>query len=152
MEDPEQYTVQRAVSEAKELIKMLETTSVRRINLEAGEFKIEIEREFTAAPAAPRSPQAAPLPDQAAPGDQPGLHRLLSPMVGTFYRSPSPGAKAFVEVGGRVEKNQTIGIVEAMKVMNEIVSDASGVIVEFLAQDEHPVQYEQPLLVIDTRS
>ena len=77
-------------------------------------------------------------------------HQVLAPVVGTFYRTPSPGAKPFVEVGSRVQRGQPIGIIEVMKVMNEVTSDASGVVVDVLVQNGQPVQYEQPLIVIDT--
>jgi len=142
--------VQQAINEAKELIKMLEATSVRRISLAAGDFKIEVERTFAeAAPSAAPVAGAAGAP--AAPAADDGLHRVTAPMVGTFYHAGSPGAKPFVEVGTSVEKGQTIGIIEAMKVMNQVPSDAAGVVVEILVPDGQPVEFEQPLIVLDTK-
>ena len=76
-------------------------------------------------------------------------HVVKSPMVGTFYRSPSPGAKAFVEVGQTVKQGQTLCIIEAMKMLNQIESDAAGVIAEVLAENEQAVQFDQPLFVIE---
>ena len=130
---------------------MLETTSVRRFCLEAGDFKIEIERAFAkgaATQAVPAGASAAPLGSGA--GEAPTRHTVLAPLVGTFYQSPNAGAKPFVEVGSRVQRGQIIAIIEAMKVMNEVLADAAGVVVGILVQNGHPVQYEQPLLDIDT--
>jgi acetyl-CoA carboxylase biotin carboxyl carrier protein len=75
---------------------------------------------------------------------------VLAPLVGTFYHSQSPGSKPFIELGARIEVGQTVGIIEVMKVMNSVTSDVAGVVVEILVPNGHPVQYEQPLLVIDT--
>ena len=140
--------IQRAVNEAKTLIELLERTSVRRISLAAGQFKIEIEREFASAGTAAKVAPSAAIP--TGPADS--RHRVLSPMVGVFYHAPSPGAKPLVEVGARVERGQAIGIVEAMKVMNEVASDATGIVAEILVPDGQPVEYEQPLIVIDTKT
>jgi acetyl-CoA carboxylase biotin carboxyl carrier protein len=74
---------------------------------------------------------------------------VKSPMVGTFYRSPSPGAKSFVEVGQTVKQGQTLCIIEAMKMLNQIESDVSGVVAEVLAENEQAVQFDQPLFVIE---
>lgn len=140
----EEY-VRHAINEAKELIKMLESTSVSRMRLMAGDFKIMIERAM--------AETGAPAPSAAAPAARPddGHHCVLSPMVGTFYQASSPGAAPFVEVGSRVERGQTIGIVEAMKVLNEVDSDASGVVVEILVPNGQAVEFEQPLIAIDTQ-
>ena len=137
--------VHHAINEAKELIKMLESTSVRRLRLVAGDFRIMIERALSEA--------GAPAPSATATAGvtSDGLHRVLSPMVGTFYHAASPGAAPFVAVGARVERGQTIGIVEAMKVLNEIGSDASGVVVEILVPNGQAVEFEQPLIAIDTK-
>jgi acetyl-CoA carboxylase biotin carboxyl carrier protein len=96
------------------------------------------------APAAPGSP-VAPAPVEAEE-----LHILKSPIVGTFYESPSPGSSAFVSTGDRVEKGQVVCIVEAMKLMNEIEADASGEIVKRLVNNGQPVEYGQPLFAIRT--
>jgi len=141
--------IQQAVTEAKELVRMLETSSVRRLVLASGDFKIVVDRTGRDAASGPATVVAGPA-GAAATTDQ--RHRVLSPMVGTFYHARSPGAKPFIAVGGRVERGQTIGIVEAMKVMNEVPSDAAGVVVEILVPDGQSVQFEQPLVVIDTQA
>ena len=91
----------------------------------------------TAAPAAPAKPAAD------------ARHIVKSPMVGTFYRCPSPGAKSFVEVGQTVKQGQTLCIIEAMKMLNQIEADKSGVIAEVLVDNERPVEFDQPLFVIE---
>ncbi|MBC8022507.1 MAG: acetyl-CoA carboxylase biotin carboxyl carrier protein, partial [Burkholderiales bacterium] len=97
---------------------------------------------YAQAPAAP-APQAAPaLPE-------PTGHQLKSPMVGTFYRQPSPGAPPFVEIGQAVTKGQTLCIFEAMKLLNEIESDTSGVVKAILVENGQPVEYGQPLFTIE---
>ena len=143
--------IEQVVKEAGRLVSMLETTSVRRFCLEAGDFKIEIERAFAkgaATQAVPAGASAAPLGPGA--GEAPTRHTVLAPLVGTFYRSPNAGAKPFVEVGSRVQRGQVIAIIEAMKLMNEVLADAAGVVVGILVENAQPVQYEQPLLEIDT--
>jgi acetyl-CoA carboxylase biotin carboxyl carrier protein len=101
------------------------------------------------APAAAASAQAA---SAAAPAAEPAAgqegHVVKAPMVGTFYRSPSPDAKAFVEVGQTVKEGQTICIIEAMKLMNEIETDASGVVKAILVENGQPVEYGQPLFIL----
>ncbi|MGB8712086.1 MAG: acetyl-CoA carboxylase biotin carboxyl carrier protein, partial [Onishia taeanensis] len=99
------------------------------------------------APAAPAAAPPAASAEPAAPAEPTG-HTVNSPMVGTFYRAPAPGAKAFVEVGQSVKKGETICIVEAMKMMNQIEADKDGVIEAILAEDGEPVEYDQPMLVI----
>jgi acetyl-CoA carboxylase biotin carboxyl carrier protein len=94
--------------------------------------------------AAPAAPVAAPSPAAQAPATPPG-HVVNSPMVGTFYRSASPDAPAYAEIGASVRKGQVLCIIEAMKLMNEIESDVDGVVVEILAQNSQPVQFGQPL-------
>jgi acetyl-CoA carboxylase biotin carboxyl carrier protein len=100
--------------------------------------------------AMPAAAPAASAPVAAAPAAaaEPEGHLVRSPMVGTFYRSPSPGAKAFVEVGQSVKAGEVICIVEAMKMMNHIEADKSGTIAAILAEDGQPVEFDQPLLSI----
>jgi len=137
------------VDQVKGLIKMLESTSVRRVQLEAGRFRIEVERAF-AEGGAPAGPLPAFVVEGHGAAQDRSHHRVLAPLVGTYYRTPSPGAKPFVCVGTRVQKGQPIGIIEVMKVMNEVTSDVAGVVTEILIENGQPVQYEQPLMVIDT--
>ncbi|MFY8054522.1 MAG: acetyl-CoA carboxylase biotin carboxyl carrier protein [Limnohabitans sp.] len=98
-----------------------------------------------AAPAA-AAPAAAPAP---APEAAPAGHQVKSPMVGTFYRSSSPGAKSFVEVGSQVKEGETICIIEAMKILNEIEADKSGTITQILAENGQAVEYGAPLFIIE---
>ena len=101
------------------------------------------------APAASAAPVAAAAPAPAAPPAEPAGHAVKSPMVGTFYRSSSPGAKAFVEVGSQVKAGETICIIEAMKILNEIEADQSGTITQILCVNGQAVEYGQPLFVIE---
>lgn len=100
-----------------------------------------------AAPAAPAA-TAAPAPAAPATSADDANHKVLSPIVGTFYRAPSPDADAFVQVGQHVNVGDTLCIVEAMKLMNEIESDVAGTIVKILVENGQPVEYNQPVFVI----
>lgn len=100
-----------------------------------------------AAPATVGATTTAPAVAPAAPELPPG-HIVKSPMVGTFYRSPSPGAKPFVELGQAVKEGETLCIIEAMKLLNEIESDASGEIKQILVENGQPVEYGQPLFIV----
>ena len=95
---------------------------------------------------APAAPAAAPAPEVAAP---PAGHAVKSPMVGTFYRTANPGAKPFVELGSVVKEGQPVCIIEAMKIMNEIEADKSGTITRILCENGQPVEYGQPLFIIE---
>jgi acetyl-CoA carboxylase biotin carboxyl carrier protein len=141
--------------EARDLIKRLEGTSVQRLAIQAGEYKIEIERGLAAA-AAVSSGVPASLPAGAgAPVVSDGttiaddLAAIVAPLVGTFYRSPQPGAKPFVEEGTVVEKGQPVCIVEAMKIMNQVVADRRGRVGEILAKDGDWVEFQQVLLYLE---
>lgn len=118
-----------------------------------GSYKIRVARMAAAAKAPP--PAAHPLPERetvASPAEEAlgeGLHRVKAPMVGTFYRSPTPGADVFVKEGSRVTPGTVICIIEAMKLMNEIESEISGTVLEILSPDGQPVEYGQPLFLIE---
>lgn len=146
-EKVEASSVQLVLKETKDLVRSLEGTAVKRIKVTAAGLDIEVERHEAAAPAAGTTVGVSPAgaPAAAAPGRMP----VVSPLVGVFYRAPSPGAKAFVEVGDTVERGQKVGIVEAMKMMNEVVSDFRGVVAEILVQNGDTVHYEQSLMLID---
>lgn len=148
----------------KKLIDLVEESGISELEITEGEEKVKIVKGggggapatalVSALHPVSRTPEAAapvaaPSPTPAAP-DEPKQegHVLKSPMVGTFYRSPSPDAKAFVEVGQTVKEGQTICIIEAMKLMNEIEADASGVVKAILVENGQPVEYGQPLFVI----
>ena len=143
----------------KKLIDLVQESGIGELEITEGEERVRISRSGTGAPmvmathpqmammAAPGAPAAAPAAPEAPPA--PAGHTLKSPMVGTFYRSPSPGAPSFVEVGQAVAKGQTLCIIEAMKLLNEIESDAAGTVKAILVENGQPVEYGQPLFVIE---
>jgi|SRR6056300_672185 acetyl-CoA carboxylase biotin carboxyl carrier protein len=144
------------IRKVKKLIELLEESNINEIEIKEGEESVRISRggSIVAAPAAPApvaaAPAAAPAPApavEAAPAAPTG-HTVNSPMVGTFYRSPAPSAPAFIEVGKTVKAGDVICIVEAMKMMNQIEADKSGVIEAILVEDGQPVEFDQPLVVI----
>jgi acetyl-CoA carboxylase biotin carboxyl carrier protein len=143
----------------KKLIDLVEESGIAELEITEGEEKVRISRGGTQVAAAPSvvthalaaaPAAAAPAPAAAEPATpaQPEGHLLKSPMVGTFYRSPSPGAKSFVEVGQSVNEGDTVCIIEAMKLLNEIEADRSGVIKAILVENGQPVEYGHPLMVI----
>ena len=139
----------------KALIALLEESDVTEIEIHEGEESVRISRHtqqvvaaapVAAAAPAPAAPAAAAEP--AAPATPSG-HEVTSPMVGTFYRAPSPGAKVFAEVGQQVSEGDTLCIIEAMKMLNQIESDKSGKVVAVLVENGQPIEYGQPLFVIE---
>jgi acetyl-CoA carboxylase biotin carboxyl carrier protein len=146
-EMPDAATVQLMLKEAKDLVRALEGTATSRVRIDAGGFSIEVERTGTAIVAAAPAALAA---DGGAPAAALGLLPVLAPLVGVFYHATSPGAKPLVQVGDRVERGQVVGIVEAMKVMNEVTCDYRGVVSEILVGNGEAVQYDQRLMLIDT--
>jgi acetyl-CoA carboxylase biotin carboxyl carrier protein len=154
---PDKELIRSVWEEARDLVKRLEGTTVQKFKVEAGEYKIEIERGAPAlvaappaAPAAPGAP-AAPMPPAADDGAAvlDTRHAIVAPLVGTFYRAQQPGAPPFVEEGDVVDEGQTVGIVEAMKLMNEVKADRSGTVAEFVATDGDWVEFEQPLVYLE---
>ena len=148
------------IRKVKKLIELLEDSGVAEIEIHEGEESVRISRySANAAPAVAAAPApvvaAAPAPAPAAveaeaPADDvPAGHQVKSPMVGTFYRAPSPGAKPFVDVGQQVSAGDTLCIIEAMKMLNQIEADKSGKIVAILVENGQPVEYEQPLFIIE---
>lgn len=140
----------------RELAKLLQDTGLSEIEIEEGGTRIRVVAGgYAAAPlavAAAPAPAAAPATEAAAPAEKTGgAHpgALTSPMVGTVYVCPEPGADPFVRVGDQVEMGQTLFIVEAMKVMNPIQAQKSGKVIEILVSDAEPVEFGQPLLVIE---
>ncbi len=142
----------------KKLIDLVEESGIAELEVTEGEEKVRIVKigrpavetsvAIPAAPAAMTAPAAPPPPLVPAAPAEPEGHVVKSPMVGTFYRSASPGTKSFVEVGDTVKKGQPICIIEAMKLMNEIESDADGVVKAVLVDNGQPVEYGEPLIVI----
>ena len=152
------------IRKVKKLIELLEESEVAEIEIHEGEESVRISRMpqgITAAPqiiqAAPMAapPAAAPAPAAAEPAPAaaeeavPQGHTVDSPMVGTFYEAPSPGAKPFVEVGQQVSPGDTLCIIEAMKMLNQIEADKAGKITAKLVENGQPVEFGQPLFVID---
>ncbi len=147
------------IRKVKKLIELLEDSGVAEIEIHEGEESVRISRYSPAAPAAaapiattPAAPIAVATPsaDIVPTADTPPAgHQVTSPMVGTFYQSPSPGAKPFVEIGQQVSVGDTLCIIEAMKMLNQIEADKAGKVVAMLAENGQPVEYEQPLFIIE---
>ena len=150
------------IRKIKKLIELVEESGISELEIAEGEESVRISRggvvatapvAVAAAPAPVAAPVAAPAPAPAAaaPAAEPAItgHQIKSPMVGSFYRSSAPGAPAFVEVGSTVKVGQTLCIIEAMKMMNQIESDKAGVVKEILVENEDAVEFDQPLFVIE---
>jgi len=146
------------IRKIKKLIEMLEESDLAEIEIKEGEESLRISRNSTTAipmPAyAPLPPAPAPAAAAAAADTATGEaalpegHVVKAPMVGTFYRAPAPGAKAFVEVGQTVSAGDTLCIIEAMKMLNQIEADKGGKIVAILVENGQPIEFNQPLFVI----
>ena len=151
------------IRKIKKLIELVEESGITELEVSEEEGSVRISRATVAAPAnvqysipaaaptpvaAPAAPAVAPAAPVAAPEEIAG-HKIRSPMVGTFYRSPSPEAKAFVEVGQTVKVGDALCIVEAMKMMNRIEADKAGVVKAILVNDGEPVEFYEPLIIIE---
>ncbi|GAA4709846.1 acetyl-CoA carboxylase biotin carboxyl carrier protein [Brevibacillus fulvus] len=158
------------IHEIREIIKLIDQSSIKEFELEIEGSKVTIKKSggvveekvqtiVAQAPAAPvaaapaPAAQAAPVQPAAQPAantqvPEENLHQILSPMVGTFYSAPEPGASAFVQVGDKVTPNKVVCIVEAMKLFNEIEAEVTGEIVKVLVQDGQLVEYGQPLFLV----
>ena len=150
------------IRKIKKLIELVEESGISELEISEGEESVRISRGPIAGSVVPQyimPTQVAPtMPvaaQQAAPTAQEPTapvmtgHAVLSPMVGTFYRSPSPDAKAFIEVGQTVSIGDPLCIVEAMKMMNQIEADKSGVVKAILVEDGQPVEFDEPLIIIE---
>jgi len=147
------------IRKIKKLIEMLEESNLGEIEIKEGEESIRISRAGSAAPAAQWMHAPAPAPVAAAVAvaplaapaapSLPAGHMVTSPMVGTFYRSPSPSAASFVEVGSQVKVGDTLCIIEAMKILNTIESDKAGTVMAILKENGQPVEFGEPLFVIE---
>jgi acetyl-CoA carboxylase biotin carboxyl carrier protein len=171
---PDRELIESVWAEARDLVKRLEGSSVQRFAVAAGDYKIEIERGAppaagAEAAAAPASVSSGPIAPSAGPGlgVAPGARMasgvftlgdmaqpdnrvpVLAPLVGTFYASGQPGAKAFVEVGSTVEPGQTVCIVEAMKMMNEVAAGEGGKVAEIAVENGEWVEFEQVLMYLE---
>ncbi len=149
------------IRKVKKLIELLEESNIDELEIKEGEESVRISRnsgavqmaapQYISQPAPAAAPAAAPATASApAAESEPAIngHVIKSPMVGTFYRSPSPGSPSFVEVGQHVKAGDVVCIVEAMKMMNQIEADKSGVVEAILADDAQPVEFDQPLITI----
>jgi acetyl-CoA carboxylase biotin carboxyl carrier protein len=152
------------IRKIKKLIELLEESGIAEIEIKEGEEAVRISRmpagganvqalppvAHAAALPAAAAPAPAPAgPEGATPKPKPSEHVITAPMVGTFYASPSPGAKAFVEIGDEVKVGQILCIIEAMKMMNQIEADKAGRISSIMARNGDPVEFGQPLFVVD---
>lgn len=144
----------------RDLALLLDETNLSEIELEKDEFRIRVARQLHVdAPITMAAPAAAPAPAPAAPaaeaapkpaadaGSHPGT--ITSPMVGTAYTSPEPGAAAYIQVGDKVAEGQTIMIIEAMKTMNHIPATRAGTVKEILVEDAQPVEFGEPLIIVE---
>jgi len=160
--------------ELKELIEFLIEKDIAEFELERGDVKVRIKRaaeshavapagtryvelsapptEYSPAPPVPSPAPAAPTAPAKSVAEEAGLHEVKSPIVGTFYEAPSPGAPPFVKVGDVAQEGQVLCIIEAMKLMNEIEADVSGEIVKRLVSNAQPVEYGQTLFLIRPQS
>lgn len=148
------------IRKVKKLIELLEESNISEIEIQEGEESVRISRHPNGATwqpqpmphyaqPAPAQPVSAPAATEAEPqGTSYRGEAVNSPMVGTFYRSPAPGAKSFVEVGDSVKQGDTVCIIEAMKMMNQIEADRDGVVEAILVEDGEPVEFDQPMIVI----
>ena len=152
------------IRKVKKLIELLDESGIAEIEITEGEESVRISRHASSVAAAPAAPApapaaapasaAAPAAPAAAPAAEAmdeGGHAVTAPMVGTYYSAPSPGSPPFVQVGDRVGEGDTLCIVEAMKMMNQIEAEVSGVIKSIRVQNGEPVEYGQILFVIDQR-
>ncbi|MFZ1623335.1 MAG: acetyl-CoA carboxylase biotin carboxyl carrier protein [Gammaproteobacteria bacterium] len=147
------------IRKVKKLIELLEESGLSELEITEGEESIRISRNTTAAAVQytlpPQAQQAAAAPAAAAtPGraaaasEEPAGHRVLSPMVGTYFEASSPGTPSFVRIGDQVQAGDTLCIIEAMKMMNQIEADVAGKVVAALAKNGEPVEFGQPLFII----
>ena len=156
---PERGTPERLpLEEVERIVDLVRESGVGEVRVRRGEVEVTVKAMPEAPPPAASVPPLAstPVPARAPeempregvaepPAERNGLYEVRSPLVGTFYRAPAPGEEPYVEVGDRVEAGQTLCIVEAMKLMNEIPADVSGEVVEVLAENTGGVEYDQPL-------
>ena len=141
------------IRKVKKLIELLEESGIAEIEIHEGEESVRITRNVVAAApvAIAAAPVAAAAPIEAATPAEEKIegHVLNSPMVGSFYRAPSPGAASFVDVGSTVKVGDTLCIIEAMKLLNQIEADKGGTIKAILVENGQPVEYNQPLFIIE---
>jgi acetyl-CoA carboxylase biotin carboxyl carrier protein len=146
--------------EIRDLIDFISESGLEEVNIETEEFKIKVKRNaempagtVMSAPASAPAPVPAAAPSSPTPppssSDDANYLTIKSPMIGTFYRSANPESDAFVQIGDKVTAGQTVCIIEAMKLFNEIESEISGTIVKVLVDNASPIEYDQPLFLVD---
>lgn len=138
------------IRKIKKLIEIIEESDIAELEISEGEESVRISR-YSSPPPVAAAPlvAAAAAPSAPAAEEKTAGHVVKSPMVGTFYRSSSPGAKPFVETGQSVDVGDTLCIIEAMKILNQIEADKSGTVTQVLVEDAQPVEYNQPLFIIE---
>jgi acetyl-CoA carboxylase biotin carboxyl carrier protein len=152
---PDKNTTRSVWEEARDLIKRLEGSTVQRLRIEDGELTIEIERGVPAAGAAAQPGMARAASGALAMGEDvlaaepDNRQSVVAPLVGTFYRAPEPGSRPFVEEGDIVDEGQTVAIVEAMKLMNQVKADQGGRVAEIVVGDGSWVEFEQVLMYLE---
>jgi len=147
------------IRKVKKLIELLEESGLAEIEINEGDDSVRISRFSTSGPptyAAPHAVAPAPATAAATGGEEHALppappegHSMIAPMVGTYYSSPAPGAKSFVQVGSEVQVGDVLCIIEAMKMMNQIEADKAGRVVSMLVENGEPVEFGQPLFIIE---
>ncbi len=150
------------IRKIRKLIQLIETSGIAEIEIREGEDSVRISRYPSASVVMPTAampsmvmPSAPNMTSSTGPAapvvkpEEPKGHIIYSPMVGTFYRSSSPAVKAFVEEGQRVNEGDTLGIIEAMKILNQITADKAGVVAKILVENGAPIEYGQPLFAIE---
>lgn len=151
--------------EIRDLIDFISASGLEEVNIETEEFKLNVKRSLSQTASTAPAPQAiapapvnTPLPpaaetpqkkEEPQPSPNANLIEIKSPMIGTFYRTPNPDSDPFVKVGDTVKQGDTVCIIEAMKLFNEIESEISGKIVKVLVENAQPVEYDQPLFLVD---
>lgn len=138
------------IRKIKKLIEIIEESDIAELEISEGEESVRISR-YSSPPPVAAAPlvAAAAAPTAPAAEEKTAGHVVKSPMVGTFYRSSSPGAKPFVEIGQSVDVGDTLCIIEAMKILNQIEADKSGTVTQVRVEDAQPVEYNQPLFIIE---
>lgn len=134
------------IRKVKKLIELMEESDIAEIEIKEGEDAVRISRRHSAAQPTAVAPMASPQTAMRTPGTS--GHVVRAPMVGTFYRAPSPGSPPFVDSGSRVKKGDTLCIIESMKMMNQIHADRAGVVEAILVENAQAVEFDQPLFTI----
>ena len=139
-------TADQLIGAVRELISLMGKGGITELDLSTGEVSIRLRGGAGTGGAASPSFVPATFADDQATAESPEGHVVTAPMIGTYYAAPSPGDAPFVQIGDEVEVGQAIGIIEAMKIMNEIIADRSGIVLEVLVENAQPVEYGSPLL------